>query len=90
MRLVERGLISLDAPVYKYIDPWNAKHTPPRPTLLELFGDARINTVTMRQLLQMRSGLQDYNDTEIFRWTVANPGQVRVRACVCEHACVRV
>ena len=30
-------------------------------------------TVTVRQLLSMRSGVQDYEDTALFEWTLAHP-----------------
>lgn len=35
----EEGLIDLDEPVYKYIDPWHAKQNPPVPTLLQLWNN---------------------------------------------------
>ena len=74
MRLVEQGTISLDEPVYKTIDPWHAKQNPPVPSLLTLWGgDTTIQKVTTRHLLTMRSGIQDYNDGELFSWTLKNP-----------------
>ena len=88
MALAERGLLDLDEPVHKRIDPWLAAHTPPVPALRELFGgDAKVNLITARQLLQMRSGLPDYNDQKLLRWSLANP-MVRpsthpTAACAC-------
>jgi hypothetical protein len=74
MRLVEAGKLDLDAPVHQYIDPWNAKQSPPVKSLVGLWdGDTTINKVTSRQLLQMRSGLQEYDDDQTFKWTLANP-----------------
>ena len=73
MRLHEEGLLDLDAPVHTAIDPWLAKQTPPQPPLLDIWGgDTTINTVTGRQLLQMRSGIQDYDDQALYQWTLDN------------------
>lgn len=58
MRQAELGKLDLDKPVSQYIDPWNAKQTPPNLPLASLYGPT-INSVTTRMLLQMRSGLQD-------------------------------
>jgi hypothetical protein len=76
MRLVEAGKLDLDQPVHQYIDPWNAKQSPPVASLAELWGGRlskegqMIEKVTSRQLLQMRSGLGEYDDTKTFLWTL--------------------
>eukprot|EP00041_Stephanoeca_diplocostata_P007460 m.105981 g.105981 ORF g.105981 m.105981 type:complete len:614 (+) comp16888_c0_seq1:169-2010(+) len=72
----EEGLIDLDEPVYKYIDPWHAKQNPPVPTLLQIWeNNSVIQQVTSRQLLQMRSGLQDYKDRSLYEWTITHPNE---------------
>ena len=74
LRYVDLGLIHLDSPAYTYIDPWGAQQNPPMAPLLQQWnGDATINTVTVRQLLSMRSGVKDYKDDTLFQWTLANP-----------------
>jgi CubicO group peptidase (beta-lactamase class C family) len=76
MRQQELKKLDLDTPIHQYIDSWNAKQTPPQPSLLEMWGGNKvINTVTSRQLLQMRGGMQEYNDFELFNWTLNNADQ---------------
>ena len=54
-----------------------AAQQPPIGTLQSIWGgDATINQVTVRQLLQMRSGLKDYNDAQLFEWTLNNQDKV--------------
>ena len=56
LRLMQRGLLDLDRPVYTYIDPWLRAQNHSAPTLLQLWGNnTRIQTVTTRQLLSMRA-----------------------------------
>ena len=74
MALAEAGILSLDAPVYPVIDAWHAKQTPPVPSLLALWGgDAQIHQLTARMLMQMRTGLPDYNDSALRNWTLSHP-----------------
>ena len=74
VRSAELGLLDLDAPAYTYIDPWLAKQTPPVASLLKQWnGDSTINTVTVRHLLSMRSGIKDYDDGALFEWTLKHP-----------------
>jgi len=76
LRQAEQGRLDLDAPVHALVDPWLAGQSPPVPPLVDLWGgDERINTVTSRQLLAMRSGVVDYDDTTVFNWTIDNPGR---------------
>jgi len=71
LRSAELGLLDLDAPAYTYIDSWLAKQTPPIASLLQQWnGDSTINTVTIRHLLSMRSGIKDYDDGALFEWTL--------------------
>ena len=70
MRLHDAGKIDLDKPVAPVIDPFLRRTN--GTTLATLWGDASqggnassaamIGTVTARQLMMMRSGLQDYNN----------------------------
>jgi len=74
MALAERGALQLDRPVHEVIDPWHARQGVP--SLKSIFGgDARIEQVTARMLMGMRSGLPDYNDKALRDWTFANPSQ---------------
>jgi len=57
MRLVEQGKISLDDPAHKYIDISLKKGY--NTTMYELFG-LWANEVTVRHLIFMKSGIQDY------------------------------
>ena len=67
--LCQQGLLDLDAPVTNYIDPWFENQKPPRPPLALLWRNASIKKITSRQLLQMRSGMQDYDDGALLLWT---------------------
>lgn len=61
MRLVEQGKLELDAKVHTVVDPWLQAQG--KPSLRELWdGNAEVNDVTVRHLLQMRSGMADYDD----------------------------
>ena len=74
VRLAELGRIDLDAPAHTYIDPWLAAQSPPVDSLLKQWGgDTTINEVTVRQLLSMRSGIRDYDDSALFEWTLHHP-----------------
>ena len=76
MQLVEMGKLDLDKPVHLYVDPWRARQQPPQPALKELWGgNAALDVITARQLLQMRGGLADYDDGALFDWTLAHPTQ---------------
>ena len=62
MRAYERGLLDIDAPIARYVDPILTREN--GTTLLELFaGDRTCLNITARMLMGMRSGLQDYNDS---------------------------
>lgn len=74
MQLVEQGKIGLDTPAHTYIDPWLAKQNPPAGPLLAMWNsDTTIETVTVKHLLAMTSGLRDYDDTAFETWTIENP-----------------
>jgi D-alanyl-D-alanine carboxypeptidase len=74
MQAAERGIIDLDSPAFKYADP--VLQSINQTTLLGIWnGDARINSVTVRQLLSMKSGLHDYDDEALRSFTIANPGE---------------
>ena len=72
LKLVEAGKLDLDAPIHEAVDPW--LKTQGHKSLLELGGgDRTILEVTGRQLLQMRGGIQDYDDAALRQWTVQHP-----------------
>jgi CubicO group peptidase (beta-lactamase class C family) len=75
MTLAESGVLDLDAPAYKLIDPFLNRTN--GTTLLELWGgDTRIELVTGRQLIGMRAGVFDYEYYENEKWSLdpANNG----------------
>lgn len=62
---IDTGL-DLDVPVHTILDEWFAKQSPSLPTMLELWGNNTIiETVTIRQLMSMSSGLKDYSDNRM-------------------------
>eukprot|EP00038_Savillea_parva_P026358 m.53450 g.53450 ORF g.53450 m.53450 type:complete len:533 (+) comp7460_c0_seq1:95-1693(+) len=73
LRLVEAGSLSLDEPVASRLDPalmaWNGTR------LAELFPQsaAAVNRITIRQLLRMQSGMNDYDDLAVQQWTYTHP-----------------
>ena len=72
MRLAEKGVLDLDAPVAPIVDPWLS--TQSLPTISKLWGNnTQIATVTSRQLLSMQAGFGDYEDQPLLNWTIANP-----------------
>jgi hypothetical protein len=70
MQLVERGLVGLDDPIPPHIDTF--LHASNGTTLEELWGPA-VNNVTIRMLLNMRSCLIDYNNSQILAYTLEYP-----------------
>ena len=74
MTLVEAGLLDLDEPVYKLVDPWLKAQG--LPSMLQLWdGEPHIQLVTTRQLLQMRSGIPDYDDELIREFALEHPDE---------------
>jgi hypothetical protein len=74
MRLYDRGLLDLDEPVYKILDPWLKSQS--LPPLLKLWkGDSTIKTVTSRHLLGMQAGFSDYESSFLKNWTVNHPSK---------------
>ena len=72
MRLVEQGKLKLDAPFHTIVDPWLQAQG--KPTMKAIWGgDATIEAVTVAHLLQMRSGIGDYNDLETKLWQLTHP-----------------
>jgi hypothetical protein len=74
MRLYDQGLLDLEEPVHKILDPWlKSQSIPP---LLSLWkNDPTIESVTSRQLLGMQAGFLDYADGYIRNWTINHPHQ---------------
>ena len=64
----EQGLIDLDAPVAPVIDPFLMRTN--GTTLFQLWQNEAINQVTARQLLSMRSGLSDYDDAALNKFSL--------------------
>jgi CubicO group peptidase (beta-lactamase class C family) len=74
MQFVDQGLLDLDSPVHRLLDPWLQTQSPPT-TLLQLWNnDSTIENVTSRHLLGMQAGFSDYNDAVLKNWTINNPG----------------
>lgn len=70
LQRVERKIITLDALVQRWVDP--VLHRLNGTTLEALFGPP-IRKVTVRQLLSMRSGINDYDDGWLKKWTNLHP-----------------
>lgn len=64
MQLAEKGIVDIDKPVYEIVDPFLTRTN--GTTLLQLWnGDERVNRITSRQLMGMRSCLSDYDDQKL-------------------------
>jgi CubicO group peptidase (beta-lactamase class C family) len=80
MRLHERGLIDIDAPISTYVDPLLQREN--GTTMLELWGgDATVNNVTARLLMSMRAGMNDYDDDAYRAFVFAAKGYVCSQPC---------
>ena len=72
MQYHEQGLIDIDAPISRYVDPVLRRMN--GTTMAELWNhDPRIENVTARLIMSMRSGLHDYNDTAFYDFVFAQP-----------------
>jgi len=60
LRICETGQIACDGPMHHLIDPFFAKTMPKLVSLENLFGP-EVNTVTVNDLLGMRSGIPDFD-----------------------------
>ena len=49
--------------------------SPPAPALATIFGADTINTVTIRELASMQSGLGDYDSGRLQAWTTEHPSE---------------
>ncbi len=75
MRMYERGLLDIDAPISRYVDPILQRDN--GTTMLQIWGgDVTINNVTARQLMAMRGGLNDYDDQAYRAFVFAAQGCV--------------
>ena len=63
LRLQELGVLDLDATAASIVDPFLRRTN--GTTLSQIWGNDIVNTITVRQLASMRSGLADYNDKEL-------------------------
>eukprot|EP00750_Incisomonas_marina_P024027 INCI5078.11.p1 GENE.INCI5078.11~~INCI5078.11.p1 ORF type:complete len:491 (-),score=55.96 INCI5078.11:2447-3919(-) len=59
----ERGLVDLDTPAVVYLDPFLQRTN--GTTFSRLWGTDEVNNITVRQLLSMRSGIDDYDDAAL-------------------------
>ncbi len=76
LQLAERGQLDLDQPLHQIVDPF--LHRTNGTTLLKLWhGNPQINAITTRQVLAMRGGLNDYDDSAVRAWSLdrANEGK---------------
>mmetsp|Transcript_10614 Transcript_10614/g.27296 ORF Transcript_10614/g.27296 Transcript_10614/m.27296 type:complete len:592 (-) Transcript_10614:143-1918(-) len=77
MQLARRGRLGpagIDTPIHQMVDPWLAKQTPPAPPMLALWrNDPTVTSITIRQVMGMSAGLQDYSDPFLEAWTKAHP-----------------
>ena len=67
MQYAEAGAINLDEKASKYVDPVLNRLN--GTTLTGLFGP-RAAEITVRHLLSMTSGIGDYDDEDLFDWTI--------------------
>jgi len=74
-QLIERGVItSWDEPAHIHVDPVLQRLN--GTTMLQLWGgDTTIERVTLRQLVTMRAGLNDYDDNAMQEFTYSHPDQ---------------
>ena len=72
MRLVETGVVRLEDPVAMHIDPFLTRINGSNTTMEAVWGPM-VRNVTIRMLLNMRSGMPDYNDQVIKRDTLWSP-----------------
>jgi hypothetical protein len=70
MRLIERGVVGLDDAIAPHVDPFLKANNG---TTLESLWGPPIRNVTVRMLLNMRSGMEDYNDQVINKLTLKYP-----------------
>ena len=76
LQLAERGLLDLDVPLARYVDPFLARTN--GTSLLQLWhGNANITNITTRMVIGMRSGVSDYDDAKVQAWSFdrANAGK---------------
>jgi len=74
VQLVDRGALQLDDPMHQYVDPVLRRLN--ATDLLTLWkGDATIQDVTVRHLLHMSSGIHDYDDAALQKFTHDYPGE---------------
>lgn len=72
MQAFEKGLIDLDAPISKYVDPILQHQN--GTTMLELWNnDTNVSKVTARRLMGMRAGFHEYNDSWYHDVTLNEP-----------------
>ena len=74
MQFVEKGVVSLEDPAHVRVDPVLRRLN--GTSLGELWpAPSPIHNVTIKDLMGMTAGIQDYNDTAMKLWTWAHPGE---------------
>jgi len=71
LQLVEDGELTLDTPVHEVLDEWLGERGP-LSTLMPA-NDSMINDVVVSELLNMQSGIPDYDNEDIMDWVFENP-----------------
>ena len=72
MQLHEQGVVDIDAPIHRYVDPILTRLNDT--TMLKLWGgDIQCHKITARMLMGMRGGIHDYNDTWYTEVTLNDP-----------------
>eukprot|EP00040_Diaphanoeca_grandis_P044761 m.13476 g.13476 ORF g.13476 m.13476 type:complete len:492 (-) comp9745_c0_seq1:116-1591(-) len=74
MRMKELGWIDIDKPIANYVDHVLFKFN--GTSMAALWNnDPKVNNITARLLMQMRAGLNDYEDAPYEAWTWEHPNQ---------------
>jgi CubicO group peptidase (beta-lactamase class C family) len=71
LRAAEAGAFGLEDRLAPLVDPLLARSH--NTSLAELWGGPALENVTVRQVLNMRAGLHDYDDSTLFYWTLNHP-----------------
>lgn len=71
LQLVEQGRVKFDDPLHLHVDPILLREH--NTTLLKLWGNPTINKITVRETLGHRSGIEDFDNDQVYNWTIAHP-----------------
>jgi D-alanyl-D-alanine carboxypeptidase len=74
LRLIDQGIMGFNDTIASHVDEILMKSN--GTNLLGIWkGDAKINNVTLYELMHMKSGLADYDDNAMLSWTLKNPNK---------------